>query len=85
MLWFNSGYKLMRQDYGCFAGTVLFFPLVRPMMRCIMTGMDQEYSYVGVTWLETVEIPQFAVHRRSLMVSFVLQRQLSMSRLVGRP
>ena len=37
---------------------VLFFPLVRPMMRCFMAGMDQEYSYVGVAWWETVEIPQ---------------------------
>ena len=37
--------------YGCFAGSV-------PMMRCITSGMDQEYSYVGVAWLETVEIPQ---------------------------
>ena len=56
--WFNSGYKFMRQTTAGFAGSVLFFPLVRPMMRRIMAGMDQEYSYVGVAWWETVEIPQ---------------------------
>ena len=62
---------------GWFAGypsprAVLFVPLVRPMMRCIMAGMDQEYSYVGVAWCpllsetvawglsvpKTVEVPQ---------------------------
>ena len=26
------------------------FPVVRPKMRCIMAGMDQKYSYVGVAW-----------------------------------
>ena len=34
--WFNSGYKFMRHSSE--AG-LLFFPLVRPMMRCIMAGM----------------------------------------------
>ena len=33
----------------------LFVPLVRPMMRCIMAGMDQEYSYVGVAWWQLLQ------------------------------
>ena len=36
--WFTSGYKFMRHTTE--AG-LLFFPLVRPMMRCIMAGMDR--------------------------------------------
>ena len=45
--WFNSGYKFMRHTTEAgFASdlttrAVLFFPLVRPMMRCIMAGMDR--------------------------------------------
>ena len=48
--WFNSGYKFMRQTAEAgFASdltprAVLFFPLVRPMMRCIMAGMNQKDS-----------------------------------------
>ena len=48
--WFNSGYKFMRQTTEAgFAGdltprAVLFFPLVRPMMRCIMAGIYQKGS-----------------------------------------
>ena len=56
---------------------VLFVPLVRPMMRCIMAGMDQEYSYVGVAWWQLL---RFRSCSSSQVVdySFVLQRQLSM-------
>ena len=44
-VWFNSGSRFMRQTTEAgFAGAVLFFSLFRPMMRCIMAGMDQEYS-----------------------------------------
>ena len=48
--WFNSGYKFMRHTTEAgFASdlpprAVLFFPLVRPMMRCIMAGMNQKDS-----------------------------------------
>ena len=56
---------------------VLFVPLVRPMMRCIMAGMDQEYSSVGVAWWQLL---RFRSCSSSQVVdySFVLQRQLSM-------
>ena len=27
-------------------------------MRCILAGMDQKYSFVGVAWWETVVVPQ---------------------------
>ena len=36
--WFDRGYNFMRHTTE--AG-LLFFPLVRPMMRCIMAGMDR--------------------------------------------
>ena len=76
--WFNSGYRFMRQTTEAgFAGAVLFFSLVRPMMRCIMAGMDQEYSYVGVAWWK---LWRFRSCSSSQVVdySFVLRRQLSM-------
>ena len=81
--WFNSGYKFMRQTTEAdFAGSlhlapVLFVPLVRPMMRCIVAGMDQEYSYVGGAWWQLL---RFSSCSSSQVVdySFVLQRQLSM-------
>ena len=47
--WFHSGYKFMRHMEAGFAidltpRAVLFFPLNRPMMRCIMAGMTQKDS-----------------------------------------
>ena len=46
-------------------------------MRCIMAGMDQEYSYVGVAWWK---LWRFRSCSSSQVVdySFVLRRQLSM-------
>ena len=47
--WFNGGYKYMCRLEAGFASdltprAVLFFPLIRPMMRCIMAGMTQKDS-----------------------------------------
>ena len=47
--WFNSGYKFMRHMKAGFASdltprAVLFFPLFRPMMRCIMARMTLKDS-----------------------------------------
>ena len=77
--WFNSGYKFMRQTTAGFAGSVLFFPLVRPMMRCIMAGMyGSRVQLCRCCLVGNCGDSAVAVHRRSLIV-------LSCCSLVGKP